>query len=190
MLIVVEGKYDEEFLMQYMLYKKVNILFEIIQNGSNGLNNATITTIKKGLDDDKKVYIIFDADKSYDKTLKQIKKKLKKQLGDSADTIDIFLFPNNKDNGELETLLLKIAKQKEIVKCFECYLHCIEVKNKTTRANIEKHASIFAYKDAVGLRKHIEKIKNMLETNEIFSEYFDFDSPKLEPLREFLCRQI
>lgn len=188
MLIVVEGKNDEEFLRQYILYKKINISFEIIQNDGNGLNNATITQIQKGLDDGKKVYIIFDADKSYDESLKQIKKKLKKQLGDSADTIDIFLFPNNKDDGELETLLLKIAKQKEIVKCFECYLHCIEVKDKTARTNIEKHASIFAYKDAVGLRKHIEKIKNTLETNEIFSRYFDFDSPKLEPLREFLCK--
>lgn len=47
MLIVVEGKSDEEFLRQYILYKKIDISFEIIPNDSNGLNDVSITKIKK-----------------------------------------------------------------------------------------------------------------------------------------------
>lgn len=209
MLIVVEGKSDEEFLRQYMLYKKIDISFKIIQNDSNGLNNATITKIKKGLDDGKKVYIIFDADKSYDKTLKRIKKKLKKQLVDSADTIGVFLFPNNKDSGELETLLIDIAKQPQFVECFDNYVECVKSKdidNINVVNNINKKSKMFAYREVIGLEKFLKQLKcrfkqiklkqldddktprNFLATNEIFSQYFDFDSPKLEPLREFLCK--
>lgn len=185
MLIVVEGKSDEEFLRQYLLYKKIDISFKIIQNGGNGLNDETIRQIQRKLDDGEKVCIIFDADKSHNNTLNQ----LKKDLGNLSNEVDIFLFPNGKDNGELETLLTDIAKQPQFVKCFDNYVKCIESNDINIVDNIDKKSKMFAYREVVGLGKLLKKSPSkLLETKEIFSQYFNFDSQELKPLWEFLCK--
>lgn len=123
---------------------------------------------------------------------------LKKKLENLLSKDDIFLFPNNKDNGELETLLMDIAKQPHFVKCFDSYVECVKSKdtnNINAVDNINKKSKMFAYREVSGLEKFLKKLKddnkkseNFLKTNEIFSQYFDFDSLKLEPLREFLCK--
>lgn len=189
MLIVVEGKSDEEFLSQYMLYKNIQMP-KFIQNGGNSLGESTITQIEKHLDDKEKVCIIFDADTSYINTLDGLKNK----LGNLANKVNIFLFPNNKDSGELETLLINIAKQSQFVECFDGYVKCVKSKDKDIVGNINKKSKMFAYREVSGLEKYLKKLKdddktpkNLLETNKIFSQYFNFDSLKLKPLSKFLC---
>ena len=191
MFIVVEGKSDEEFLRQYILYNDFNVEFNFKQNGSNSLNNDTITQIQKELDNKKRICIIFDTDKSHINTLNRIKN----ELVNLANKVDIFLFPNNKDKGELETLLLDIARQPQFVECFDNYVKCVESKDISAADNIHKKSKMFAYREASGLEKFLKKLKdndkiprNFLENNKIFNQYFDFDSPRLEPLRNFLCK--
>ncbi len=83
----------------------------------------------------KQVCIIFDADKKesqerdagFDNKLEHICKELKEKRIDFPRE-QIFLFPNNQDDGDLETLLLKIANHKEFINCFESYLDCIKKK--------------------------------------------------------------
>lgn len=49
--------------------------------------------------------------------MNNIKINLKNYIADD----DIFLFPNNKDNGNLENMLINIAIRKEIMNCFDNY---------------------------------------------------------------------
>lgn len=190
MFIIVEGESDKQFLIQYFLYRKKSN-FEIIVNNGNILCNATKTNIVKAIHNGKKVCIIFDADKSYKNTLKKIKTK----LGDLENRVEIFLFPDNENNGELETLLMQIAKQNEFVECFDNYLICIESKDKEAIKNIDKKSKMYAYQEAVGLQKEIKKMRknnkisrDFLENKEIFSKYFDFNSPVLRHLEDFLSK--
>ncbi|GAA6792236.1 hypothetical protein Kyoto1A_05700 [Helicobacter pylori] len=77
--------------------------------------------------------IIFDADKKesqesdagFDNKLKYIREKFKEE-GIDFPREQIFLFPNNQDDGDLEDLLLKIAKHEEFINCFESHLDCIK----------------------------------------------------------------
>ena len=189
MLVVVEGKSDKDFLSQYALYHKLK--FDIISNEGNILKPTTIGEISDSIVSNKRVCIVFDADKSYQNTLKRIKN----ELGNLSSEIDIFLFPNNKDKGELETLLIDIAKLPQFVECFDSYVKCVKSKDINAVNNINKKSKMFAYREVSGLEKLLKKLKddnktprNFLENNQIFSQYFDFDSPKLEPLRNFLCK--
>ena len=206
MLIVVEGKTkdgsmsdDEEFLALFCLHLNIDIP-NFIQNGGNGLNDSTIEQIRKCLDNGEKVCIIFDADKSYTKSFNDIKNKLKEnkeKFKDSVDKIDIFLFPNNKDdgegNGELEDLLLKVAKKPYFIECFKRYETCIKSKN----GNIFKKSKMYAYKEATGLEKCLKKLKDDKPSKDflkikknIFKKYFDFNSLELKPLKIFLYKNL
>lgn len=95
---------------------------------------------------------------------------------------EIFLFPNNSDNGELETLLLEIAKNKKPCECFKCYIGCLgDLKD-----NVFNKSPMFAYREAIGVEK---KIKDEKETKIIQAEFeriFDFESSALEPLKSFI----
>lgn len=190
MLIVVEGESDKCFISQYYLYKnKYN--FKIIVNNGNILCEATNTNIIKALNNGEKACIIFDADESYKNTLEQIRNK----LGDLAYQVEIFLFPDNKSNGELETLLTQIAKQNEFVECFDNYINCIGSKDKEAAKNLSKKSKMYAYQEAIGLQKEIKKMsrnnkisRDFLYKKDIFSKYFNFDSPALKPLEEFLSK--
>ncbi len=193
MLVVVEGKSDKDFLSQYALYKKLE--FDIINNDGNVLKSAIIKQMSDAIASKTRVCIVFDADKSYANTFNRLRNELK----NLANKVDMFLFPNNKNSGELETLLIDIARQPRFIECFDNYVECVKSKdidNINVVDNINKKSKMFAYREVSGLEKFLKELKNdnktprnFLETNEIFSEYFDFDSPKLEPLRKFLCKQ-
>ena len=189
MLVVVEGKSDKDFLSQYALYHKLQ--FDIISNEGNILKPTTVREISDAITSSKRTCIVFDADKSHINTLNRIKN----ELVNLANKVDIFLFPNNKDKGELETLLLDIARQPQFLECFDNYVKCVESKDISAADNIHKKSKMFAYREVSGLEKFLKKLKdddktprNFLENNEIFNRYFDFDSPRLEPLRNFLCK--
>lgn len=190
MLVVVEGKSDKDFLNQYALYKKLK--FDTISNDGNTLKSAIIKQMSDAIASKTRVCIVFDADKSYANTLN----RLRNELGTLANKVDIFLFPNNKDSGELETLLIDIARQPQFIECFDNYVECVkskDINNINAVDNINKKSKMFAYREVSGLEKYLKKLKdddktprNFLETNEIFSKYFDFDSPKLNSLSRFL----
>ncbi|EJB34210.1 hypothetical protein HPNQ4076_0455 [Helicobacter pylori NQ4076] len=148
--------------------------------------------------------IIFDADKKesqesdagFDNKLKYIREKFKEKRIDFPRE-QIFLFPNNKDDGDLETLLLKIANHKEFINCFEGYLDCIKkTEHYKPIKNIRKN-KWYAYLEALGLeylytKKNIfdnigGKVKNEYEEDyEKLKKAIKFESELLIPLKDFL----
>ncbi|GAA8777460.1 hypothetical protein DUHN19_00850 [Helicobacter pylori] len=109
-----------------------------------------------------------------------------------------FLFPNNQDDGDLEDLLLKIAKHKEFINCFESYLDCIKKKEHYKPIKNIRKNMLYAYLEALGLedlytKKNIfdieGKVKNEYkEDYERLKKVIKFESDILAPLKNFLER--
>ncbi|MGL2382324.1 DUF3226 domain-containing protein [Helicobacter pylori] len=210
-LIFVEGSSDRFFLEIYLLYLYFQEKFPIknfkVQNvdGKDNLSKRLLEIEKYD-----KTLIIFDADKDYESN----KKEILKIVSESKQTISeeqIFLFPNNQDDGDLETLLLEIAKHKEFINCFEGYLDCIKkTEHCKPIKNIRKN-KLYAYLEALGLEKFFQytwdtekknnKKKLIIDDKdgdeiEIKDQYkgdyeelkkvLDFNSKSLIPLKNFL----
>ena len=179
--ILVEGKADKKFLEDYIKHHYNNFNKNIIiePNNNNSFNENKITHIKKYIDDNHKLIVIFDADNDIQNSIAKIKDNLTNyNLNDE----DIFLFPNNKDNGNLENILINIAVRKEIMDCFDNYIKCIEsLENTDTPINKSK---VYAYLDTIkGYNK--KKIK---EENRDYNDnkIWNIDSDYLIPLKIFL----
>ncbi|RVZ53745.1 DUF3226 domain-containing protein [Helicobacter pylori] len=225
-LIYTEGKKDKNFL-SWCLYVWKNedhfdqAHFDIIYvEGKDKLFSdefcEKIENILKNKNQEyRQVCIIFDADikkenqesdAGFNNKLKHICEKFKEK-GIDFPREQIFLFPNNQDDGDLETLLLEIAKHDEFLKCFEGYLECIKSKEhyKPIR-NIRKNM-LYAYLEVFELQKFFQykwdtnnkkneeniiiddkgKIKEEhQEEYEKLKEVIDFKSKSLIPLKNFL----
>ncbi len=220
-LIYTEGKSDKNFLSWCLdVWKNEDHFdqahFDIIHvEGKNNLfSDGLCKNIKSILNNEyhryKQVCIICDADikkenqesdAGFDNKLKHIREKFKEK-GTDFPKEQIFLFPNNQDDGDLETLLLEIAKHKEIIQCFKRYLKCIECKcigikeHYKPIKNIRKNM-LYAYLEALGLenltKTNIDvfdskgKIKEKYkEEYEKLKEVIDFSLNSLIPLKDFL----
>lgn len=173
MNIIVEGNTDKDFLEMYCKYLKINVEIESI-GGKDKLKNY-----KKLNNDTKYFLIIFDADNNFDLSIQNIENQIKILKNKNY---DIFLFPNNNDNGNLEILIEKIANHNEILLCFEQYVNCIEsAKNYNNNILLPaKKSKVFAYMSSFGF-------KNGIDAKDFnFSNYVDFENNYLKPLKEFL----
>ncbi|GAA8384756.1 hypothetical protein HpBT220_04450 [Helicobacter pylori] len=208
-LIYTEGKSDRNFLGWYLNFLKYKDHFDIfdIEGKDKLISDEFLEKIDKILNNKhqtyKQVCIIFDADKKesqesdagFDNKLEHICKELKEKRIDFPRE-QIFLFPNNQDDGDLETLLLKIANHKEFINCFEGYLDCIKkTEHYKPIKNIRKN-KWYAYLEALGL-EYLYTKKNIFTEGKVKNEYkedyerlkkeaINFESDLLNPLKNFL----
>ncbi|RKV58857.1 hypothetical protein DD776_05820 [Helicobacter pylori] len=206
-----EGKSDKNFLSWCLDVWEYQAHFDIIHvEGKNNLfSDGLCKNIKSILNNEdhryKQVCIIFDADikeesqesdAGFNNKLKHIREKFKEK-GIDFPKEQIFLFPNNQDDGDLETLLLKIAKHDEFLKCFEGYLECIKSKEHYKPIKNIRKNMLYAYLEALGLENLTKtnigvfddkgKIKEEhKEEYEKLKEVIDFNSKSLIPLKDFL----
>ncbi|MCQ2941309.1 hypothetical protein JT057_01475 [Helicobacter pylori] len=208
-LIFVEGPSDKVFLEVYLYFLEDIPIKNFKVKDVTGKDNLSKRLLE--IEQYDKTLIIFDADKDYESNKKEILTvvlKTKQTISEEQ----IFLFPNNQDNGDLETLLLEIAEHKEIIQCFKRYLKCIECKcigikeHHGPIKNIRKNM-LYAYLEVFGLEKFFQyewdinskenqkkiiiddegKIKEKhQEEYEKLKEVIDFNSNSLIPLKNFL----
>lgn len=177
MKIFVEGGSDRVFLELYIKSLKL-INYEIIVVGEEdkkgGKDNIVHTKEIEEIED--KFLVIFDGDNDLKKAKNNIEQQINK-INPNAQ-YEIFLFPNNKDSGNLETLYAKIATNTKFIECFEKYKTCIgkELPDKS---------KIYAYLEACGLVTDYKKIKS----NDI-KNAFNFEDDYLKPLKEFLEKNL
>ncbi|GAA8356152.1 hypothetical protein HpDR37_01380 [Helicobacter pylori] len=201
-LIFVEGPSDKVFLEVYLYFlEDLPIKNFKVQNikGKDNLSKRLLEIEKYD-----KTLIIFDADnyKSNKKEILTVVSKTKQTISEEQ----IFLFPNNQDDGDLETLLLKIAKHDEFLKCFEGYLECIKSKEHYKPIKNIRKNMLYAYLEVFELQKFFQykwdtnnkkqekcliddkgKIKEKnKEEYEKLKEVIDFNSKSLIPLKNFL----
>ncbi|WP_367758500.1 DUF3226 domain-containing protein [Helicobacter pylori] len=214
-LIYTEGKSDKNFLSWCLNVWKNEDHFDrdrfdiIYVEGKNKLFSdefcKRIENILNNKDQAyKQVCIIFDADKKesqerdagFDNKLKYIREEFKEK-GIDFPREQIFLFPNNQDDGDLETLLSEIANHKEFINCFESYLDCIKKKEHCKPIKNIRKSMWYAYLEALGLedlytKKNIfdntgGKVKNEYEEDyEKLKKAIKFESELLNPLKNFL----
>ncbi|WP_120858897.1 DUF3226 domain-containing protein [Helicobacter pylori] len=210
-LIFVEGPSDRFFLEIYLLYLYFQERFPIknfkVQNidGKDNLSKRLFEIEKYD-----KTLIIFDADKDYESNKKEILKVVSKTKQTISEE-QIFLFPNNQDDGDLETLLLEIAKHDEFLKCFEGYLECIKSKEYYKLIKNIRKNMLYAYLEVFELQKFFQytwdtkkknnkkkliiddkdgdeiEIKDQYKGDyEKLKEVIDLNSKSLVPLKNFL----
>lgn len=181
-MIVVEGKEDHIFLKSYLRHiKKDSSSIELREaGGKDGIVEEYIKQLIGELErkhgHEIEIIIIADADKN---TKEKVSKKLQ------GLEYELFLFPDNSNNGNLEDLLEQIIlpDKQDIFDCFKAYKRCLTEKNKGYQLP-DKKAKIYSYKEALGAldKDHKEK--------QFKPEYWDFDSSKLDPLKHFLLKNL
>ncbi|WP_305861887.1 DUF3226 domain-containing protein [Helicobacter pylori] len=196
-LIFVEGPSDKVFLEVYLYFlEDIPIKNFKVQNIKNIKGKDNLSKRLLEIEQYDKTLIIFDADKDYESNKKEILKVVSKTKQTISEE-QIFLFPNNQDDGDLETLLLELAKHDEFLKCFEGYLECIKSKEHYKPIKNIRKSKWYAYLEALGLenltKTNIDvfdskgKIKEKhQEEYEKLKEVIDFNSKSLIPLKNFL----
>ena len=137
--------------------------------------------------------ILFDADKDG-----ATKAMLDKFLADNPEIqTAYFLFPNNEEDGNVETLLDKILLKDRFsgfFGCFNDYETCIKGQKdddgNALYSTPNLKGKLYTFFTSLHLSK--SKMKEVKRGNWLFDEpnYWDFDSPYLEPLKVFLTENV
>lgn len=186
-----EQDFVEKVIAHYFPKAVVSRVFEVV--GVDGWTNIINQSydFKQNTDEGGTNLVIFDADEDRNEggfeKRKASLEKLKKQAGIEY---ELFLWPNNKDNGDFELLLSKVINTKH-----QCLLDCYD----DFEANVRKHdpneekyvtpgrkGKMYTYETLHKGLKEIEK--------DIKAGYWQFDNPEywnldddhLKPLVEFL----
>jgi hypothetical protein len=193
--IFVEGIADKKFLHDLILaWYGVDINLKekkegsIIDCGGKGnLQNLT-TTFERNYALGFANLVIFDADTPLNAggfaprtaEILRIKQNLKLNF-------DLFLFPNNQEDGDLETLLERIAVQNDILECWAGYESCLKTANASYYLPAKK-SKIYSYLEVLTGNSDQSKDSNRNFLNVShwnLSNYQEKDSP-LAALRQLL----
>lgn len=177
--IFVEGPSDQKFIQAFVRERfQYNLLEgQEIQEveGKDSLAKYATNFAQSSISGSN--LLIFDADGSFSKRQKELINK-KQELGID---FELFLLPNNKDNGDLEVLLENIVTEgnKGIIKCANAFIDCL--KNLSNELNLpDQKKKIYLYTDLL-----FKKAKNT-EINYLDTDLWDLKSSYLDPLFNFL----
>lgn len=190
--IFVEGKEDKFFVDSYIRYLALNRQKLKVQCSGGWTavkkRGAICKRIEEDLDEGARVLIIFDADEDYEERKLEIEEALQthtnREITSKNSDLDIFLFPNNQLPGEIEHLLEEIAlpEHKKIFDCFDSYKACLEEKYESHQLPDMK-VKIYCYKKTLGLME--DKKENPFK-----QECWNFQNPFLDPLKDFLLKNL
>jgi hypothetical protein len=196
--IFIESKNDNtqefNFLKAYLIHLGIS-LDKVDFVHEDGKDNIRLDRNKflEAQAENKNNIILFDADKDgVTKTM------LDKFLADNPDIqATYFLFPNNEEDGNVETLLDHILLKDNFqgfFGCFNDYEMCIKGQ-KDEAGNVlystpNLKGKLYTFFTSLHLPN--SKMKEVKRGNWLFNEpgYWDFDSPFLDPLKVFLSGNI
>ena len=193
--IFVEGR-DADFIDKYLhfLMRENAGRWEVISTGGYTKLTLIDQQFKENSDNGGINLIIFDADSpetcgGFAARNKYIEEKLK-ELSISA---EIFLFPNNRDDGDFELMLEHVINEGHrcLLECFEGYESCVgghrDEKCNPKYMTPNRKAKIYAYVESIKKsRKEKEEFKNRKEFFFNNPNYWNLKSEYLNPLKEFL----
>jgi hypothetical protein len=176
--IFVEGLDDKKFIQDYLKYidrYSPNISIEDT-GGWTKLNLAepqfTENTFLDGIN-----ITIFDADTNFASRKAQIDRI----ISDNGLQTVLFLFPNNADPGNLDTLLRNISNPEyaTIFNCFDSYKDCLSHTSVSYKLPTIKH-DIYSYLYCV------EGDPRPGKRDFLISDHWNLGSPLLDNLKTFL----
>lgn len=197
--IFVEGR-EADFIETYLkfLMGENNGRWDVISTNGYTKLDYIDQQFKENSDRGGTNLIIFDADfpetkGGFENRNKYIEGKLK-ELSISG---KIFLFPNNKDDGDFELMLEHIVNEEHrcLLECFEGYESCVrghcDEQGNPKYITPNRKAKIYAYVESFKKsRKEKEKFKNKKEFFFNNSNYWNLNSEYLNSLKEFLQENI
>lgn len=195
--IFVEGK-ESVFLkdlIEYRLNKVETVDFEIISTGGWTKLESVKPKIQEFTDQGFNILVIFDADYPEEGGFQNRLDWINEFRTKNDFKFNIYLFPNNQNNGVFEDLLeLSINKTHQaILDCFTAYENCLSGYNEPDekyQLPIKK-SKIYAYVDAFPKsRKQKERFKNKGDFFFKNIEIWDLNSQELEPLVQLIETNI
>lgn len=154
-------------------------------NGYKNLVNV-IPTIKARCAEGGKVVIIFDADSlGNNGGYETRKKEIEEVLGENNAQAELFLFPNNGEDGDFETLLehlIQKEKHTQMLDCYADYETCLG--NDYVHPNLK--GKIFTYISAMKMSSSKRRKLGNGEWMFDNAEYWSLESDYLKPLKAFL----
>jgi len=195
--IFVEGKDDKNFISFVISYffSAVNSPEIIHIGGYTNLPKQKVkfheTTDQGGIN-----LVIFDAD-SENTTYGGFNKKMNYLIQQKAELkieFETFLFPNNQDNGTLETLLLKLVnpEHQRVLNCFDEYQKCLERFNSDANPVYKMpdlKAKIYALIDAFSV-SWAEDEKRKKHGSYDDQRIWNLNQEAVNPLKDFLLKHL
>jgi len=181
--IFVEGEADLKFITDFVFHKfnysleKGTEIQEV--KGKDNLKEFE-QRFKASSDRDFINLLIFDADTSYQET----NKELEQRKVDVGIQFNAFLFPDNNEAGDLESLLEKIINPdyKVVFDCFERFRSCINeipaINDKALNRKTKIHNYISVLSDPESAKEKNRNYRN--------SKLWNLNSDQLTPLFDFL----
>lgn len=198
MLRVIAEGLDDVFLKKYL--EKLGYTFDVdfTTDNSNGWTklNLIAPKIQEYLDAGDNVVIVFDADGDYNGGgFNKRKAEIVQKLEELKLELNLFLFPNNADDGDFETLLSRVANvnRNGVFDCFDKYEACIiSLETETTKFRVPLRKSrIYAYFESFD---ESDRAKDKEGRNKTFfydnPNYWDLESAHLDSLKNFLIENI
>jgi hypothetical protein len=184
--IFTESKADVKFLKDYIksvfTYKIEDNSFDTLGSWSGYKKGGVLnTSIKQNFDDGNKTVLILDADKDYENRRNEV-------LSDFIYyniPIELFLFPDNKQNGNLEYLLSQIATERKMMDCFLEYEKCVSGHSKPLNdARIYSYLDMLLYPNPFDTqKKDLRKEENRNYGNQ---NHWNLHHEALLSLKQFL----
>lgn len=190
---------SEYLFFDYLLKKELNINsdnFIIVDvGGKDKLYNTTnLNALKRNTEEGGRNIVIFDADTPQNKGgFLNRKKEIEEKKEEYGIAFELFLLPNNSEDGYFETLLEKcVTPQKnQIIDCFNGFVKCIERHNENGEYNMPNDKSkIYSYIDTTNNAKRAEKDKKANFWQFDNKECWDFDCEYIKLLKDFLKETI
>jgi hypothetical protein len=134
--------------------------------------------------------IIQDADNDFETSLQAMKSSVE-EAKLNTDKIKYFLTPNDKDLGDLETLLLSTLDKENIpqLKCFQNYKDCLSQKIDLDTKAMDK-GELYAYTMFAknGKKSYIPKDSFMFKPNKKYQDtgLWDLEKEAFEPIVDFV----
>jgi len=194
-----ENGKDADFLRVVIKKLFPNLLPEIksMQGYTNFENNAT--NFKRNTEQGIKNLVIFDADdntKGNDGGFQSRKEYILRKKQELNLEFELFLLPNNKDDGDFELLQEKIISLHHIkvFKCFENYKKClkkhVDEKGVPLYQEPDNKSKMYAYVDSFVRTNKQEKYLTEGKWFSEFPEIWNFDQDYLDAIKQFLFENL
>lgn len=161
--------------------------------GTGGYTNLKkfAVQMQRNTDNGIKNLVIFDADFPHTGGFEKRQAELLNLKEKEKVDFELFLFPNNQDDGTFEHLLEHLATEehKGLLECFEGYESCIRGRNNPKYVSPDQKAKMYAY---VSTQTDPKDIKMFKKGDWRFNQtdLWNLDVDYLTPLKDFLSSNL
>jgi hypothetical protein len=185
--LIVEGLEDIRFLQDFVDYHFSQPLarMDFIEiGGKSDKLHKSQAKIQESTSQGNVNLLVFDADDSDFATTKNKIQVAANSLNLNFDSI--FLFPNNQDAGNLETLLKKCipTDKSAVVNCIESYKKCVAGLTDLGLKPVDDKKMLYIYQEAFGPDKG--SFKGSARTY-LREDIWNLNAAATQPLRQFLA---